>query len=378
MQQEQAASSLLLPLRQNAGGRNANIDESHFQAYYRARNLPTTRAGLAFAVFLIAVVVVVDYLTTDYAHSSRVVPLRLSLMLAPMFVALLLTFVSACRSHIGLIVTIAGFLCGVGTFSNSFVAAAMQEPVVLWGNIFFTFYIYLVLGLSFRKSVIAASPILLLSIAFGLVYDTPIHKIAYVVFSQVIGMYTSFRLEQDAREIYASTLRLEAASRTDGLTTIFNRGMFDEFLPRAWRQASRDGQAIGLLLIDVDHFKAYNDRLGHQAGDNCLVRVAQTLDQSVKRPLDFVARYGGEEFVVVLYGPTEAYLQTFAAQLRDSIKALGIPHPASPTTDRITVSVGAGFFQPEGRLPLELAIAQVDASLYAAKSEGRDRVSIAR
>lgn len=376
MQKEQAAAGLLLPARKRAGGHLASFDEDRFQTYLHKRNLPVTRTGLGFAVILISVIVTVDYLTTDYAHASRVVPLRLGLMLLPMLVALILTFVSAWRPYIGLTVAAAGFLCGIGTFSNSFVAALMHEPVVLWGNIFFTFYIYLLLGLSFRESIIAASPILVISIAFGIALDTPVHKIAYVVFSQLIGMYTSYRLEQDAREIYDSLLRLEETSRTDGLTGVYNRGMFDDFLPRAWRQAAREGQSIGLLLVDVDHFKAYNDSLGHQAGDECLSRVAAALDQSVKRPLDFVARYGGEEFVIVLYATKADYLERFAATLRAELKALNLPHPASPTADRVTISIGAGVFYPGDGHDAEEAISRVDSALYDAKSRGRDTAVI--
>jgi len=376
LQVGQTGVGLLLPSRKRAGGHLAAFDEGNFRAYFHKRNLPVTRTGLGFAVILISVIVTVDYLTTDYAHASRVVPLRLGLMLLPMLLALILTFVSALRPHIGLIVSAAGFLCGIGTFSNSFVAALMHEPVVLWGNIFFTFYIYLLLGLSFRESIIAASPILVISIAFGVALDTPLHKIAYVVFSQVIGMYTSYRLEQDAREIYDSMLRLEETSRTDALTGIYNRGMLDDFLPRAWRQASRDGQSIGLLLVDIDHFKAYNDNLGHQAGDDCLAEVAAALDQSVKRPLDFVARYGGEEFVIVLYATTTDYLERFTSNLRAELKALNLPHPASPTADWITISIGAGIFYPDGGQAPEDAISRVDSALYDAKSRGRDTAVI--
>jgi len=215
-----------------------------------------------------------------------------------------------------------------------------------------------------------------ISIAFGVALDTPLHKIAYVVFSQVIGMYTSYRLEQDAREIYDSMLRLEETSRTDALTGIYNRGMLDDFLPRAWRQASRDGQSIGLLLVDIDHFKAYNDNLGHQAGDDCLAEVAAALDQSVKRPLDFVARYGGEEFVIVLYATTTDYLERFTSNLRAELKALNLPHPASPTADWITISIGAGIFYPDGGQAPEDAISRVDSALYDAKSRGRDTAVI--
>ncbi|MGI9327909.1 MAG: GGDEF domain-containing protein [Pseudomonadales bacterium] len=352
----------------------ATSDELLFRDYYRDRNLPVTRTGLAFAVLLISAVCALDYNSMDQAHGEKVVPLRLGLMLAPMLIALIISWISAWRRYVSMAVTAAGFLCGIGTFSDSFVSALMDQPVVLWGNIFFTFYVYLVLGLSFRASVIAASPILLISVGFGAVYDTPIHKIAYVVFSQMIGMYTSYRLEQDAREIYHNTLELEAISRTDVLTSIANRRHFDEFAARAWRQAYRDRKSIGLLLVDIDYFKFFNDTQGHQAGDECIRTIGKELAFAANRPLDLVARYGGEEFAVILYDPSADYLASIGETLRTRIKDLNISHAASEVSDRVTVSVGAGRFHPDGKMMLQPAMERVDSALYAAKAQGRDRV----
>ncbi len=367
------AATLVPPRHQLAG---AEPDERLFQAYYRERNLPVTRAGLAFAVLLIGAICAVDYTSMDTAHAERVVPLRLVLMLAPMLVALVISWIGAWQNRVSVAVTVAAFLCGIGTFSDSIVAALTNQPVVLWGNIFFTFYVYLVLGLSFRSSVIAASPILFISIGMGLAYGTPLHKFAYVFFSQLVGMFASYRLEQDAREIYHNTLKLEAITRTDPLTSIANRRMFDDFLQLAWRQASRDRKSVGLLLVDIDYFKPFNDTQGHQAGDECICTIAKELATSAKRPLDLVARYGGEEFVVVLYDPSADYVARFAETLRARVKELNIPHAASRVHDRVTISVGAGRFHPDGTMSPDAALVRVDDALYAAKHQGRDRVVI--
>ena len=387
MHQSQAASSVPPSSRQlDTGGPTSPespfgkgpvpFDRQTFRSYYRERTLPVTRVGLGFAVLIIAAVCVVDSYSMDQAHASRVVPLRFGLMLLPMFIVFLMSFVEAWRNYLNVAVTLAAFVCGIGTFSDSFVAATMDQPVVLWGNIFFTFFIYLLLGLPFRNSIVAASPILLISIGFGLAYDTPVHKLVYVFFSHVIGMYTSFRLEQDAREIYRNILRLEEVSRTDALSGIFNRRMFDEFFARAWRQARRDGKCIGIVLVDIDYFKDYNDHYGHQAGDECIQKIAQSLACTINRPLDFVARYGGEEFAIVLYAPDETYLERFAEELRSKVESMRLPHAASDAGEYVTVSAGAGIYYPRGQNTAETAISQVDSALYLAKKRGRNRAVI--
>jgi len=131
-----------------------------------------------------------------------------------------------------------------------------------------------------------------------------------------------------------------------------------------------------LLLIDVDHFKAYNDRYGHQAGDHALRRVAQVVQGFARRPLDIAARYGGEEFVLALFDMSSEYVQELAEELRQSIQALEIVHEDSPTARHVTASVGIAVVRPRISRSVDGVVRLADESLYSAKRDGRNCVKL--
>jgi diguanylate cyclase (GGDEF)-like protein len=162
----------------------------------------------------------------------------------------------------------------------------------------------------------------------------------------------------------------------DGLTGIQNRRMFDQHIGRIWLQALRENMRIAVLLVDIDCFKDYNDRYGHQAGDECLRAVAISLNQCARRPLDFVARYGGEEFAVVLYEASREYVAEVLTRIQRSIAELNIPHDASRVASRLTVSVGAALIVPSPHRTHEGLVQLADEALYSAKEQGRNRVVV--
>ena len=168
---------------------------------------------------------------------------------------------------------------------------------------------------------------------------------------------------------------LEALSTADALTGISNRRAFDAALVNEWRRATRSGSTISLLLIDIDHFKDFNDGLGHVAGDECLRLVATLLASSVRRAGDFVARIGGEEFGVLLPDTRIDAAERLANDLCSAVRLEAVKHPGSPISPHLTVSVGVSATQPQrGSSPAQL-YAAADAALYRAKSAGRDSVS---
>ncbi len=176
------------------------------------------------------------------------------------------------------------------------------------------------------------------------------------------------------RQLMASNRELERISQTDALMGIANRGCFDRALIREWRRAEREKVPLSLIMVDVDHFKSYNDTYGHQAGDHCLRHVAQAAEGALHRPCDLLARYGGEELVVLLPNTPEAGALVVGLHMAQSIRDLGLAHRASTTASIVTASFGLATLVPRESLRPEDLIAVADAALYRAKESGRNRV----
>ncbi len=168
--------------------------------------------------------------------------------------------------------------------------------------------------------------------------------------------------------------RLSSLSNIDTLTEIANRRAFMRFAQRAWRKCARQHEPAAIVLVDIDFFKQFNDTLGHQAGDECLQKVAWGLSECATRPLDLVARYGGEEFVAVLGNTTLDSALIVAARMCEVIARLGIVHPGSPHA-HVTISCGVAAADPVESADVEETLGAADAALYAAKEAGRNCVA---
>lgn len=168
---------------------------------------------------------------------------------------------------------------------------------------------------------------------------------------------------------------LRRLSTLDGLTGIANRRRFDEALEAEWRRGQRGAAPISMLLADIDCFKAYNDRYGHLAGDECLRRVARTIEANVRRPADLVARWGGEEFAVLLPDTSHDGAVRVAEAIRGAVEALALPHRASSVARIVTLSLGAATLITDSDLPCTDLVQLADDALYSAKRGGRNRVS---
>ena len=194
-------------------------------------------------------------------------------------------------------------------------------------------------------------------------------------FASMLGAAIHLSLQRAVRHGYLATQTLNESAHRDSLTGIHNRRMFDEHMTRVWQQAARESLPVGLLLIDLDHFKAYNDTHGHQGGDVCLAKVASLLPQVARRPLDLAARYGGEEFVVLLYDAKRPQVEEVCIQLHAALKHAAIQHDGTATGE-VTFSIGAACVEPRmGRHPSGL-VQLADEALYAAKERGRNRTVI--
>lgn len=177
------------------------------------------------------------------------------------------------------------------------------------------------------------------------------------------------------RKQYESSL--QHAAMSDPLTKIANRRHLDSFLELEWQRGVRSGQPLSLVVLDVDHFKLYNDALGHAAGDAALQAVGAALASHALRPTDLAARHGGEEFVVV-FGETDAAAALLLAEsIRAKVEALALHHPTSPTSSAVTVSVGVATVVPSQTALLSNFFVTADLAMYAAKAAGRNRVVVA-
>jgi diguanylate cyclase (GGDEF)-like protein len=177
-------------------------------------------------------------------------------------------------------------------------------------------------------------------------------------------------------ELAKMNQHLEQLANSDGLTKIGNRRRFESFLADEWRRAIRFKTPISLVLLDIDHFKSYNDTYGHQAGDDCLRKVAEAFADAIKRPTDLVARFGGEEFALVLGGTDAVGAVVIAEQAVQNVKDLNIGHVSPQPGSRLTVSVGIASKEPTLDNSEADLIGAADEALYQAKSSGRDRIYV--
>lgn len=188
-------------------------------------------------------------------------------------------------------------------------------------------------------------------------------------------------LQATEAELQAANQELERLTRLDGLTQVANRRAFDEAIGQEWRRAVREGLPLTVMLGDVDYFKRFNDTYGHQAGDDCLIQIAQTLRETIRRPGDLVARYGGEEFAVILPNTPGDGGVDVARRILATVAALGIPHAASAVAPHVTLSLGLASTLPMNLGELDQdrdqMIAAADRALYAAKLGGRNTYRVA-
>jgi sigma-B regulation protein RsbU (phosphoserine phosphatase) len=177
-------------------------------------------------------------------------------------------------------------------------------------------------------------------------------------------------------ELARATHLLEQVVNIDGLTQIANRRCFNDRLEHEWQRLYREQKPISLLLFDVDYFKRYNDCYGHQMGDDCLFKLAQTVQEVVYRPADLVARYGGEEFGIILPNTDLEGASSVAKRIHAAIQALNIPHKTSDVSDVVTISMGIANLIPISELSSADLIAVADRALYRAKEQGRNQSGI--
>lgn len=180
-------------------------------------------------------------------------------------------------------------------------------------------------------------------------------------------------LKNKLEDLKKTNEKLENMATRDHLTGLYNRQEFEKVLKKEWRYAIRESEPIALVMIDIDNFKNFNDHYGHLAGDNCLQDLSKSMQNSLKRPRDFIARFGGEEFVVILPETDEDGAKHTAEKIRKSVYDLQIPHKYSNVEDYITISLGIAQTDEAELFIFEEVLDAADHALYKAKESGKNK-----
>lgn len=188
-------------------------------------------------------------------------------------------------------------------------------------------------------------------------------------------LLTLERLASMKKKVDVINEKLKRLTHQDPLTKVHNRRYLQHHLMREWRSSVRDNEPLSLIMIDIDHFKKYNDFYGHIKGDVCLQKVAKCIESAVQRPRDIVARFGGEEFLVVLPDTNITGALITAKKIKQAITERKVPHPKSEVLSHLTVSLGVSSTEFEAET-VEQLCEQADQALYQAKKEGRNRVMV--
>ena len=243
-----------------------------------------------------------------------------------------------------------------------------------------TIAVYFVVGLPFRPALaanlIAVAFYAFIAVGEGMPGTELTHYLSMLLIANVICVAAAYSLEHARRIAWLEGRRLAESALQDGLTGIHNRRLFDDHLQRVWAQSIRERKPMSLLFADIDHFKAYNDRYGHQAGDEAMKAVASVLARFARRPLDLAARYGGEEFAIVLFDTSREHALRIGEEIMEAVRQLAIPHADSSAAPVLTISMGIACVVPASRRSWEGVVQLADQALYAAKDAGRNQARL--
>jgi diguanylate cyclase (GGDEF)-like protein len=351
--------------------------EQHFLLSYRATARPWIRVSLIVALSTVLGFAVIDHWLLFGPRLARADMWRFGLQLPLVLIMMGLTSPRLYERWYQPAIQVAAPLFGVGAVLMAVEATPAQLPLVAARLLLVAFYYYFMIGLTFNAAL--RSNLLLIgaysaAAGFGAIAGTvATYSLFVLLCANLIGGAGCYALEYANRVAFLERRRLAEVAMHDGLTGLLNRAALEEQARSLWEHAQRAAEPVSVMLIDIDHFKAYNDRYGHQAGDRCLREVALAIRAAVRqRPLDVVARYGGEEIIAILVGGGRAEAAAAAQRVLQAVADLGIVHSASPTRPYVTVTVGVSSVEPGAEYLHERAVGLADVALYAAKERGRN------
>lgn len=269
-------------------------------------------------------------------------------------------------------------LFGIGTVLMTSNVPPDYIPLVGARLLLVTFFCYFMLGMRMRTA-LGANALVMLSLVVMCVFGPiPAAMGGYLTFAllcaNIIGGSGAYALEYANRTAFLERLSLEEMAARDGLTRLLNRQTFEFRARGVWRNATTVQRPLAVLMIDVDYFKRYNDHYGHQAGDECLRKVAAAVRSAIKPQRDeLVARYGGEELIALLLDRSPMEVETIARNIVECVARQAIPHAASVVCESVSVSVGATIPCADADIPYSTLVHVADKALYVAKHQGRNR-----
>jgi diguanylate cyclase (GGDEF)-like protein len=343
-------------------------------------SLKHLRINLTILVLLVVAIVQVDHIVIPSFTSAVPNLVRLGVMVPILLIALGLTYLPKATIWYPRVMSVLMAIALMGISWIGLFAWSEGEDRIFVRLIIGTIAVYFMMGLRFRLALAANLMTFVFYIGAAAYWAVPTmaltHFLAMLLVTSVICAGGAYNLEHARRTAWLEGRLLAEFAMRDGLTGIHNRRRLDDHLQQVWQHGLREQKSLALLFSDIDAFKAFNDRYGHQAGDEALRAVASVHARHGRRPLDMAARFGGEEFAIVLFGVGRADAQVIAERIMRDVRALAIPHAQSDSAPVLTTSIGIacvipGASQSSGEL-LQLA----DRALYQAKNDGGNRAHI--
>jgi diguanylate cyclase (GGDEF)-like protein len=369
-------------LRQHQQGfRMLSFDDELEHAYKRYHAnvfLRRMRWALLVAMIMSLLFVLLDAINMPDPLRGQVLALRLGVIQPLLLLAWGATYRRGLRDHLQLISGTVALFCGLAVAGIIGLARHHHFALPYEGIILVTVFFYFLNGLRFTTAILCGWLTLLayfvVELSVGVAGELLLSNTLFLVLANIIGSVGCYSLEYASRQNFLGQGLLQDMAEKDFLTGLINRRAFTERAERSWRQAQREKKALGVVMMDVDFFKRYNDHYGHAAGDEALRQVARVIAEHARRPLDCAARYGGEEFVGVWYGLSEEQLLVVMESIRAGVEALALSHASSDAAKVVTLSLGVAYLTPFPHNGLEDALRLADVALYLAKEQGRNRV----
>lgn len=354
--------------------------EREFRIFFNRHNAVRQRGAIIVGIVLLLALLPLDISYLQGSALDYYLFTRIWITIPLLVLALALTFRQSWQRYFSVFSFLIITTIGVAGSAVIVYCNSVGQPLPYEGLMLIIMVAFFLGGLYFRQSLASA---IIVSLSYVLLCETWLdarqinyHNYFFLFATLLVGAVSAYTLEYQIRIGFLQRGALRNLAKTDPLTGLYNRGAINQKLNHLVYYAFREKKPITLLLLDVDHFKNFNDFYGHIQGDQCLQQIARALSECCMRPLDFAGRYGGEEFVVMWFDAEPAEVEVFATRVKNAIEKMAIRHDASGTHTHVTISGGMITGVPTSQHMAEKILHQADQCLYRAKDSGRNRIVI--